>query len=84
MSIAVSIVVPVHNRASLTRSCLDAVLADLPADCEIVVVDDASTDATPDLLAGYGNSIEALTLPANRGYAGACNEGARAAQGEAL
>jgi len=84
MSVAVSIIVPVHNRASLTRACLDPVLADLPSDCEVVVVDDASTDPTPALLGGYGNSIRALALPVNRGYAGACNEGARAAQGEAL
>jgi GT2 family glycosyltransferase len=84
VTVAVSIVVPVHNRASLTRACLDAVLADLPDDCEVVVVDDASTDGTGDLLAGYGDSVQALALSDNHGYAGACNEGARAAQGEAL
>jgi GT2 family glycosyltransferase len=84
VSVAVSIVVPVHNRAALTRGCLDAVLAGLPADCELLVVDDASTDATPELLDGYRDSIRALRMAENGGYARACNEGARAAWGEAL
>jgi GT2 family glycosyltransferase len=84
MSVRISIVVPVHNNATLTRRCLDAVLVDLPADCEVVVVDDASTDSTPQLLDSYGEAIRQLTLRSNLGYAGACNEGAAAANGEAL
>ncbi len=84
MSVSTSIVVPVHNRASLTRACLDAVLAGLPPGCEAIVVDDASTDSTAELLDGYGDSIRTLTMASNRGYAHACNEGARVARGEAL
>lgn len=84
MSPSISIVVPVHNSAALTRSCLDAVLADLPSGCEVIVVDDASTDSTAELLASYGAAIRPLTLPRNLGYAGACNEGAAVARGEAL
>lgn len=84
MSVQISIVVPVHNRAALTRNCLDAILADPPAGCEVVVVDDASTDSTAELLASYGGTIQPLGLAANLGYAGACNEGAAAASGESL
>ena len=84
MSFTVSIVVPVHNCAHLTRLCLDAVLAELPAECEVIVIDDASTDATPELLAGYGDAIRIATLARNTGYASACNEGARVAEGESL
>ena len=84
MSGSVSIVVPVHNRASLTRRCLELVLAGLPAGCEVVVVDDASTDATAGLLAGYGDAIRTVTLGDNVGFAVACNEGARLAEGELL
>ncbi len=76
MSAAASIVVPVHGRAQLTERCLDRLLAELPAQCEAIVVDDASADSTPALLASYGAAIRVLRLPANVGYARACNEGA--------
>jgi GT2 family glycosyltransferase len=76
MSLACSIVVPVHGRAQLTARCLDALLGELPGGCEVIVVDDASPDRTPALLRSYGDRIRTLTLAANVGYARACNEGA--------
>ncbi|HLB21534.1 MAG TPA: glycosyltransferase family 2 protein, partial [Solirubrobacteraceae bacterium] len=76
MSLGCSIVVPVHGRARLTARCLDALLGELPAGCEVIVVDDASPDQTPALLRSYGERIRTLTLAANVGYARACNEGA--------
>lgn len=84
MSGPISIVVPVHNRATLTRRCLDSVLSGLPDGCQTVVVDDASSDSTPDLLAGYGDAIEVVRMPSNGGYANACNRGAEVAGGETL
>ncbi len=84
MSVEVSVVVPVHDHAELTRACLDAVLADLPEDCELVVVDDASTDSTPVLLAGYGEAIRVVRRERNGGFAAACNEGAAAGRGDRL
>jgi GT2 family glycosyltransferase len=79
-----SVVVPVHNRAGLTRRCLERVLADLPQGCEVIVVDDASTDATPQPAAELGEAVRAVRLEENRGFAGACNAGAEAAGGEWL
>ena len=79
-----SVVIPVHGRAGLTERCLERVLADLPDGCEVVVVDDASPDRTPQLLAGFGDAIRVLRLEENRGYAAACNAAAEAAQGEHL
>ncbi|HET9198111.1 MAG TPA: glycosyltransferase [Solirubrobacterales bacterium] len=81
---AVSIVIPVHGRAHLTRRCLDLVLDGLGADCEVLVVDDASPDETPELLAGYGERLRVLRLEENAGFATACNRGATAAGGERL
>lgn len=79
-----SVIVPVHGRAALTARCLDALLPTLPADCEAIVVDDASPDATGALLAEYGERIRVVSLPENLGFAGACNAGAAAARGDAL
>jgi GT2 family glycosyltransferase len=84
MTPAVSVIVPVHGRAGLTQRCLDMVLGELPPDAELVVVDDASPDGTPELLAGYGNAIRSLRLEENVGFARACNEGAALADGELL
>jgi GT2 family glycosyltransferase len=84
MSDSLSIVVPVHNRAALTKRCLDSVLSGLPGGCQVVVADDASSDSTPELLAGYGDAIEVVRMPRNSGYASACNRGAEVAQGTML
>ncbi len=81
---AVSIVIPVHGRAHLTERCLDLVLEGIDADCEVVVVDDASPDQTTELLAGYGGRIRTVRLEQNAGFATACNRGAAAAAGERL
>src|SRR6516225_11938131 len=66
-----SVIIPVYNRAFLTRQCLDRLLADplCLAEWEIIVVDDASTDTTPALLASYGDSIHVVAHQQNVGFA---------------
>ncbi|MCW5853672.1 MAG: glycosyltransferase family 2 protein [Anaerolineae bacterium] len=81
-----SVIIPVYNHAALTRQCLDALMAHPPRACEweVVVVDDASRDATPTLLAGYGERIRVVTHPENASFATSCNDGARPATGDYL
>ncbi len=81
-----SIIIPVHNRASLTRQCLNSLLARPPTGCdfEIIVVDDASTDLTPSSLSEYGNQIRVIRHLTNMGFASSCNDGAAIASGEYL
>jgi GT2 family glycosyltransferase len=81
-----SIVIPVFNKASLTRRCLDSLLDDSreDADFDVIVVDDASTDSTADLLAAYGDCLRVITHATNSGFAAACNAGAAAGSGEYL
>jgi GT2 family glycosyltransferase len=79
-----SLVIPVHNKATITRQCLDALLAE-PDDGisrEIVVVDDGSSDRTPALLASYGDAIRVVRHETALGFASACNAGFAAARGE--
>ncbi len=80
----ISIIIPVFNHCSDTRECLASIAqrTDGPA-YEVIVVDDGSTDATPELL----GRIEGLVLlhnDVNLGFIGSCNHGAAAARGEFL
>ncbi|MDQ4099036.1 MAG: glycosyltransferase family 2 protein, partial [Chloroflexota bacterium] len=78
-----SIVIPVHNQAALTQQCLDSLLAQPgeQVEFEIIVVDDASTDETHWVLAGYGGRVRIVSHPSNTGFARACNDGAALASG---
>jgi GT2 family glycosyltransferase len=79
-----SIVIPVHNKATITRQCLEALLReeDDGVQREIIVVDDGSSDLTPQVLAEYGDSIRVVRHESARGFATACNAGASAAVNE--
>jgi glycosyltransferase involved in cell wall biosynthesis len=52
--------------------------------CEVVVVDDGSTDATGAILARYAGAIKTIRQPRNYGVAAARNTGMQAATGEYL
>ncbi len=50
----VAVIIPTHNRAALISAALDSVVAQTADGAiEAAVVDDGSTDATPDVMAGY-------------------------------
>jgi GT2 family glycosyltransferase len=85
MSALCSIIIPVYNRAGLTSRCLDTILAEPPrVPSEIIVVDDASTDSTPQVLSRYGRNIRAVTRAINGNFGSACNDGAAASLGQYL
>jgi len=67
----ISIVIPVFNKFNFTKSALDD-LTKLK-DCEIIVVDNASTDETEEELKKY--SIVYIRNQENLGFAKACNIG---------
>jgi hypothetical protein len=77
----ISVVVPTYNRADLLPLTLEAILAQTEAPCEILVVDDGSTDDTQDVLARFAPRVQAIRI-ANSGSIVARNVGLRAARGE--
>jgi GT2 family glycosyltransferase len=79
----VSIVIPTYNQASYLREAIDSVLGQTYRHRECIVVDDGSTDATPDIIASYGDRIVSLRQ-SNRGAANALNVGIRAARGDLI
>lgn len=76
-----SLVIPIYQRADLTRTCLDSLVAAGLDGVEIVLVDNASTDGMPTLLDEWEGSARVIRNSANLGFATACNQGARAAAG---
>lgn len=81
-AIGLSIVVPAYNSPRELAECLAAVQADAPADAELIVVDDASTDGTPDVARAGGARV--FRLPRNSGPGAARNHGAERAEGSVL
>jgi len=77
----VSIVIPVYNKWPYTAACLRS-LAETRcgAGFEVIVVDDQSTDETPQRLAGI-EGLVALHNEQNLGFVGSCNRGAEQARG---
>ena len=55
-----------------------------PADVDIVVVDDGSTDATGAAVRNFGLAVRLLTLPRNEGKSAALNRGLAAARHELI
>lgn len=77
---AVSVVIPVYNGQRFLAATIDSVLNQSWKDLEVVVVDDGSTDRTPEILASYGDGIR-VHRQANRGVAAARNAGVAASRG---
>ncbi|MCC8193289.1 MAG: glycosyltransferase family 2 protein, partial [Deltaproteobacteria bacterium] len=86
----VSIIIPVYNKWQLTAACLRSLYTHAPRrPFEVIVVDNASRDATVGELPilGYelfGDGFRRIRNADNRNFAGACNQGARAASHEFL
>lgn len=83
----VSIIIPTYNNLQLTRQCLDAVRQTTDAvKYEIIIVDNGSTDGTPDYLYHEQNTgrLKFIQNKENLGFAKACNQGAQAASGDYL
>lgn len=77
----ISIIIPTTNRASVLKEAIDSVLEQSYRDFELIVVDDGSTDETPQLLSQYGDKIKVIRQE-NKGVSAARNSGIAASQGE--
>lgn len=77
---SVSVVVPTWNRADLLGEMLASLARQTQPAVEILVVDNGSTDNTADVCREFNARL--LPMGRNAGFAGAVNEGVRAASGE--
>lgn len=79
----VSVCIGAYNRKDTIRECVDSALGQTWENKEIVVVDDASTDGTREILEGYGDRIRLFLRKQNSGICPATrNQAAREARGK--
>lgn len=77
----VSIVLPARNEATSLGDLLAELRECMPA-AEVIVVDDGSTDATPEICAAHG--VKRIAHPYPKGNGAAIKTGARGARGEVV
>ena len=79
-----SIIIPVFNKLAYTAACLDSLVGHVQrTPFEVIVVDDCSTDETPDFL-GRCSGLKAIRNKENSGFIASCNAGAQAASTDLL
>lgn len=78
-----SVIIPAYNSATTLACALDSVLAQTYPAHEIILIDDGSTDGTPEVAARYDNKIRYIQQD-NAGVSSARNHGAQAASGNWL
>jgi hypothetical protein len=77
-----SIIVANYNYARFLRRCIDSALAQDHPEVEVVVVDDASSDESAEVIRSYGSRIVARLKTTNGGHASAFNAGFAGSHGD--
>ncbi|HET60372.1 MAG TPA: glycosyltransferase, partial [Chloroflexi bacterium] len=79
---AVTVIIPNYNNAAVIRRAIDSVLAQNFTDFELLVLDDASTDESVEVVRGYEDPrLRLLVNEENVGVAGVWNRAVREARG---
>ena len=79
-----SVIIPVWNGREHLPACLDAVLAQDDPGFEVIAVDNGSRDGSGEFVVENYPSVRLIRNERNLGFAGGCNVGLRAAEGEVL
>lgn len=79
----VSVILAVYNAERFLKESIESVLNQTHDNIQLIIVDDGSTDSTPDIVRSFDDSrIEFYQLPENRHIAYATNVGLRHVRGE--
>ena len=76
----VSIIVPVYNVEQYIRRCIDSIISQSYKNIELIIVDDGSTDSSPQIIKEYKDKAIIVTQR-NKGQAAARNTGLKYATG---
>jgi len=78
----VSVTIVTYNSGRFIKRCLESVLAQRYADKEVIVIDNASTDGTVDILEQFEDRVRVYYNDDNIGFAAAQNQAIRMCDGE--
>lgn len=87
MDTCISLIIPVHNAEPFLERCLDSAVAQTVPNLEIICINDASTDASRDILDAYASRdsrFRVVHREVNGGESVARNQGLSLARGEYL
>ena len=79
---SVDVVIVTWNSAAEIGPCLESIFDSGDIDPRVVIVDNASKDATLDMVRDWGARVTVCALDANVGFPRACNLGARLGRSE--
>lgn len=84
MSTKISFIIPVYNVEKYLNECVDSILGQLTDDCEIILVDDGSTDSSGSICDRYADKDSRATVihQKNSGHSAARNAGLKMAVGK--
>jgi len=80
----ISVVIPNWNGARFLPTCLDSLRHQTYPDFEVIVVDNASTDKSVELIEREYPEVRLVKLPTNRGLTGGANAGIQVTRGEII
>ncbi len=80
----ISIIIPNYNGIGILANCLNSLRDHDRKPDQIVVVDNGSSDGSPDVVKRDFPFVDLVSLTTNKGFTGANNAGIRAADGELL
>jgi GT2 family glycosyltransferase len=78
-----ALIVLAWNQWPTTSNCLDSLRRTAPAYCQVIVVDNGSSDETPQALMAYADWVRIVRLPENLGFVRGMNAGMLAADPDA-
>ena len=79
-----SIIIPVYNSEKYLRRCIDSVTKQDPADCQVILIDDGSTDDSYEFMKEEAEKYNYIDIihQTNQGVSMARNAGLKKATGE--
>ena len=84
MSPVLSFIIPVYNVEAYLKKCINSILEQSGADCEVILVDDGSTDGSGLICDDFSekNTNVKVLHQKNSGHSAARNAGLKVAVGE--